>query len=354
MLFFYIFCASLTLIDGFKFGYKLMRFIDIQHENHAQMFKIFDTSLKTESLAHSFIEQKNNILLDKLLNPLDGNVTAVALNYVNFCDESFDNFLTNIMSLSKNELERQKLGKIRYEVNTARRYKLIEADKILRKILSAGGLKQMEAKLAYFLRRSEIDMAFMVILQLNIEDALNASVTTAVQVMKHLETLINEHQDSLVSPPVRLLRMLLRADDATIRKQMLRQKLLYKLENGEFLSSGEIEALVRTLSPVNDKGRSLAEIIEAKNELLNKQSAEVVSDSAEESVDMLPTPSAQCENILVDAVKSWGKPDVSFCDLEDTITDVLSQVLSIFSQLCALSLFFYLDDWNRRSKLESS
>jgi len=66
----------------------------------------------------------------------------------------------------------------------------------------------MEAKLQYHLRRAEIDMPFMVILQLNIEDAIMSNVTIAVQVMKHLETLINEYQDSLVSPPVRLMRLL--------------------------------------------------------------------------------------------------------------------------------------------------
>jgi hypothetical protein len=100
------------------------------------------------------------------------------------------------------------------------------ADKILRDILAAGGLKQMEAKLAYYLRKSEIDMAFNVILRLNIEDAIRANVTTAVQIMTHLETLINEHQDALVSPPVKLLRLLVRTEDSNIRKQMLRQKLI--------------------------------------------------------------------------------------------------------------------------------
>ena len=41
----------------------------------------------------------------------------------------------------------------------------------------------MEAKLMYHLRRAEIDMAFMVLLNLNIEDAVAANATNAEQVM---------------------------------------------------------------------------------------------------------------------------------------------------------------------------
>lgn len=201
---------------------------------------------------------------------------------------------------------------------------LIEADKILRNILSAGGLKQMEAKLSYYLRRAEIDMAFMVILQLNIEDAINANVTTAVQVMKHLETLITEFQDSFVSPPVRLLRMLLRADDIVIRKQMLRQKLLYLTPGGEYLSSGEIEARARSLNP----SMTIATGSACSTEMTTNDTP-LNNPSSEPQQSMLPTPSAQCENILVDAVKSWGKADVTFKELEDTIGDVLAQVSHI-------------------------
>ncbi len=180
--------------------------------------------------SQSFITQKNVILLDKLLNPINGNITEMASQYVNFCDESFDVFLNERIATIDDEEGKKVYGNIRYEINSARQRKLIgfiqslstrslprvltlsfittEADKILRGILAAGELKKMEAKLQYHLRRAEIDMPFMVILQLNIEDAIMSNVTIAVQVMKHLETLINEHQDSLVSPPVRLMRLL--------------------------------------------------------------------------------------------------------------------------------------------------
>lgn len=273
--------------------------------------------LYSESKEVLFNQQKNNILFDKFLHPVNGNLTETATQYVNFCDENFDLFLDNEMKHKKTEKERQVIGKIRYEINVARRMKLIEADKILRSILSAGNgtLNDMDAKLQYYLMRSEIDMAFMVILQLNIEDAMNSNVTTAVQVMKYLEGRINEYQDSFVNPPVRLLRMLLRTSDPIIRQQMLRQKLLYKSFDGKLLSSGEIQTLIPT-SPCTDTDNSC-------DNSVNNSSTSCDHD------ELLPTPSAQCEHIVVDAIKSWGKADVTFQELEDTISDVRIQVCHV-------------------------
>lgn len=60
------------------------------------------------------------------------------------------------------------------------------------------------------------------------QDAVNAKADTAAKVMTHLETCITEHQDKIVSAPVRLMRLLVRTDDSNVRKQMLRQKLLLR------------------------------------------------------------------------------------------------------------------------------
>eukprot|EP01041_Mallomonas_annulata_P002212 gene2212-4300_t len=228
--------------------------------------------------AEAFVSQKNHILLERLLDP-KGNLTALAREYLNFCDESFNVFLDECVSQSQNSTDKQALGRIRYEVNMARRNRLGEADMILRDILSAGGLKQMEGKLNGYLRRGEIDMAFMVILQLNIEDAITANVVTAVQVMKHLETLINEFQDKLMSPPVQLVRLLVRENDTNVRKQMMRQKLL--------------------IGP---------------------------NASAKPGQAATATPSPQCEHIIVQPVDKWGGPDVTISEFQDTINDVLSQM----------------------------
>ena len=248
--------------------------------------------------AQSFVAQKNYILLDKLENPKNGNITEAACEYVNFCDESFDAFLGERIASLPLEKDKQYFGRIRYAVNSARQQKLMEADKIFRSILAAGGLKQMEAKLYYHLKRSEIDMAFMVLLNLNIEDAIVANVTQAVQVMTHLGTIINEQQDAMVSAPVRLLRLLVRTDDSNVRKQMLRQKVI--VPGTETEAQGE--AAIPTEIATTDKEISL------------------------DAPDAQSTLSPQCEHIVVSAVKKWGGADVTVNDLEDTIKDVLSQV----------------------------
>lgn len=245
--------------------------------------------------AQSFVAQKNYILLQKLL-PEDNDISGAAMQYVNFCDESFNKFLNHEIAEADSEEHRSRLGKVRYEINSARQKKLMEADNILRSILAAGGLKQMEAKLAYHLRRAEIDMAFMVILELNIEDAMNNDVEKAVQVMTHLKTLINEHQDDMVSPPVRLMRLLMRTDDPNIRKQMLRQKLLI----GDNIK-------------IDDEGKTVPAFVEKET------GTAIATDTA------VP----QCEHIVIPAVASWGGADVDVDLLKDTITDVLSQMSGI-------------------------
>lgn len=258
------------------------------------------------AIDQNFVAQKNFILLDKLENPTGGELSAAAMQYVNFCDESFNNFLNERIESSETEERRERLGRVRYEINSARQKKLIEADKILRGVLSSGGLKEMEAKLAYHLRRAEIDMAFMVILQLNIEDAMNNNVEKAVQIMTHLETLINEHQDKIVSPPVRLMRMLLRAQDSNVRKQMLRQKLMI----GDYqMSSAQAEAA--------------ADVLEVEQKAGNAAAAAALADGPAQ-----PTMSPQCEHIVVAAVQTWGAADVSVDQLRDTVGDVMQQMSS--------------------------
>lgn len=187
----------------------------------------------------------------------------------------------------------------------------------------------MEAKLTYHLRKSEIDMAFMVILQLNIADAIDGNATTAVQVMTHLETMITEYQDSLVSPPVRLLRLLIRTDDSNVRKQMLRQKLLIGsniVTDSALNQQSEvslIDAKESCSTPSNDCcGGSSDMNHDHSHDHSHSESTLPVAKSS----DALPTSSPQCEFIVVEPVKVWGGADVIVTDLEATIDDILAQM----------------------------
>eukprot|EP01031_Cornospumella_fuschlensis_P034392 gene34392-41625_t len=129
----------------------------------------------------SSILAKNVVLLEKLLNPEPKTLEETVAENINFCDEGFNQYLNSKIDTAESEEHKSKLGSIRYELNIARQRKLMQADSLLRSILAAGGLKQMEAQVKQLLRRGEIDMAFLVILQLNIEDAQAAQAEGAVQ-----------------------------------------------------------------------------------------------------------------------------------------------------------------------------
>jgi hypothetical protein len=256
---------------------------------------------KTER-TKSVMDQKNDIIFDRFGvngNRTDLNLTQVAEDHVNFCDESFNVFLNKKIEDIPLEKDKQYLGRVRYEINCARQRKLRGADIMLRGMLSAGGKPQMEALLAYHLRRAEIDMAFMVILQMNIEDATNSGAHKAATVMSDLNTVIQQHQDSIVNAPVRLLRMLVRNSDQMIRKQMLRQKLLI--------------------------GDNL--IKETKSEIANLLEEKTTPDT-DAGVQPQSTTVPQCEHIVVAAVQNWGGADVTVAELEDAIADILSQVMT--------------------------
>lgn len=284
-------------VSSFKRG-RSARPVSLVHQS---IGTLAETTLQAQSdlggaFASSFVAQKNYVLLEKLEHPEDGDYASAAMSYVNFCDESFNKFLNERITEADSDEEKQRLGKVRYEINSARQKKLMEADKLLRGILASGGLKQIEAKLAFHLRRAEIDMAFMVILELNIEDAMNNGVEKAVQVLTHLKTLINEHQDDMVSPPVKLMRLLMRTDDENIRKQMLRQKLL-----------------------IGD------------NVKVDDSTGEMVPTKIDEEGNVMAgdTTVPQCEHIIIPGVGAWGGADVEVDELRETITDVLAQMSEV-------------------------
>ncbi len=59
------------------------------------------------------------------MNPVNGNITEMAAQYVNFCDESFDSFLNERIATLDDEEGKKVYGNIRYEINSARQRKLI-------------------------------------------------------------------------------------------------------------------------------------------------------------------------------------------------------------------------------------
>ena len=66
------------------------------------------TDCGCDQFADSFVAQKNFLLLEKFERPEHGNLTDAAMQYVNFCDESFDLFLNDKIALLPTETEKQR------------------------------------------------------------------------------------------------------------------------------------------------------------------------------------------------------------------------------------------------------
>ena len=313
--------------------------------------------LKSSTTSTSIVDhvnEKNYLLLDKFKQAKENNLSELADSFVSFCDESFDNYLNEQISNLPSEAEKQVLGKIRYEINSARKRKLKEADQMLRGVLSAGGIKEMEAKLRFHLKRSEIDMAFMVILQLNIEDAQQSNSEVAVQVMTHLRTKIQEFQDDMVSPPVRLMRLLMRTESSEMRQEMMRQKLLVdeRIKSAYYARVAALAPSVTTTESSSCSGPQAGSSCASTPGTACASSPTATATSLEQQAqEMTALAQAQCEHIVIEApqaqggveadhghdhshshehthdpLRDLGPADVEVQALRDTIEDVIAQV----------------------------
>eukprot|EP00953_Heterococcus_sp_UTEX-ZZ885_P037151 19106-Heterococcus_DN1.PRE.1 len=120
------------------------------------------------------------------------------------------------------------LSSVTNAINTAMQRRLVAADGNLRGILTlAPDLKKMEGMLRKLYRTGQIDIAYNVVLNMNLAQAREAgdSALGAVAVLTHLNTKLMEWQDDTVSPAIKLLRVLMRAGDSDKRKDILREQL---------------------------------------------------------------------------------------------------------------------------------
>ncbi|KAG5179957.1 hypothetical protein JKP88DRAFT_71701 [Tribonema minus] len=148
------------------------------------------------------------------------------------CDYGFLMYLNGrIGEAGPDSEEGTKLSAVAQEINVAMQRRLVAADANLRAVLAnAPDLKKMEADLRRLFRTGQADMAFMVVLNMNLAQAREAGpgAEGAVAVLTHLNTAIMEMQDTRVAPEVRLLRMLMRAsddDNAEKRRDLLKEQL---------------------------------------------------------------------------------------------------------------------------------
>ncbi|CAM9569031.1 unnamed protein product [Phaeothamnion confervicola] len=174
-------------------------------------------------------------LVNQFLNPKGSNLTATVEEFLDMCDYAFLMHLNMLIGEAGPKSERgMRLTEVGKEINLAMQRRLVVADANLRDILSAApDIKAMEGKLKRCLRTGQVDMAFMVMLNMNLAQAREADgAENAVMVLTHLNTVIMEALDERVAPEVRLLRLLLRTTCKGVREQMLKDNLILPARAG--------------------------------------------------------------------------------------------------------------------------
>lgn len=114
---------------------------------------------------------------------------------------------------------------VRDAISAAMNERIAAAMAAVKTVLSAGDATAMRAALNTLARKGEIDDAFILLLQANIEQAKTAGATQAVQVVQ----MVLDHASSVkevgLEPEIKLIRSLLRTEDAAARVEMLTKSL---------------------------------------------------------------------------------------------------------------------------------
>lgn len=114
---------------------------------------------------------------------------------------------------------------VRDAISAAMNERMAVAMEAVKNVLSAGDATAMRAALDTLARKGKIDDAFILLLQANLEQAKKAGATQAVQAMQ----MVLDHTSSIkevgLEPEIKLIRSLLRTEDAAARVEMLTECL---------------------------------------------------------------------------------------------------------------------------------
>ncbi|CAM9666488.1 unnamed protein product [Ascophyllum nodosum] len=167
-------------------------------------------------------------LIEQFASPENGNVTATVDEYLDLCDHAFLTHLrSRIASVGSESSTGMKLSRVEEEINMAMERRLAAANSNLRRVLElAPDIKGMEGKVRILFREGKVDMAFMVVINMNLQRAKEAEgAENAVKILTHMTTFIMGLQNEGLNPELRLLRLLLRTDCDGVRKSMLQEQL---------------------------------------------------------------------------------------------------------------------------------
>jgi hypothetical protein len=155
----------------------------------------------------------------KFLPPYKAGETAQSVVFSNY--ERFDAQFVKVLaerSVSGEEESTALLEALAEE----QRKRISTATEALKSVLSMGEPMKMEGAIVRLARDGKIDEAFLLLLEANETQARDAGATGPADLMKKLKKRAAEEKDKqMSSKEIRLIRKLLRADDAQEREQIL-------------------------------------------------------------------------------------------------------------------------------------
>ncbi|CAM9091371.1 unnamed protein product [Ectocarpus fasciculatus] len=182
------------------------------------------SSVGTKGEEHSVLDA----LIDQFTSPKSGNVTATVEEYLDLCDHALLTHLRGRIEAEEAQSpEATALKHVEEEINMAMQRRLAAADSNLRQVLDlAPDIKKMEGRIRTLFREGKVNMAFMVMISMNLQRAKDAEgADHAVMLLTHLTTFIMMIQDERLNPEEKLLRTLLRTDCDGVRKSILQDRL---------------------------------------------------------------------------------------------------------------------------------
>lgn len=158
-------------------------------------------------------------LLKKVMPPYKGGESYASVVY-NFYDQ-FDAQFVKVLNERANNGEND-ASELLAALAIEQQKRMTKAAEILKSVLSLGEPARMEGALIKKVREGEVDEAFLLLLEANENQARAAGANGPAELMKRLRLRAADEKDKqLSSKEIRLIRKLLRTDDANAREQIL-------------------------------------------------------------------------------------------------------------------------------------
>jgi hypothetical protein len=148
---------------------------------------------------------------------------VVEANYERCTLEFLDLLGTRLAAADTPAGDRAKLTALSGHIESVLQERMSRAAGRLQVVVKAGTLDQMVDKVYELVGQGEVDEPFLLLLETNVQEAERAGAAPAAEVFRKLIATAREAIDEKLTPATRLIRRLLRVEDAEKRKEVLNE-----------------------------------------------------------------------------------------------------------------------------------